>query len=161
MSTASESPLTPFAKFRDMRVAVVRTIWNAHITTALESGCLETLKAAGIEGNSVDTFEVPGAVELTYAAASLIETGFYNCVIVLGCVIRGGTPHFDYVCQSVTQGVTKLNAECDIPVIFGVLTVDNEQQALDRAGGCLGNKGAECAQAALIMYDFNEKLSNL
>lgn len=144
-----------------MRVAVVRTLWNSHITTALMSGALETFKAAGIESDMVDTFEVPGAVELTYAASSLIETGLYNAIVVLGCVIRGGTPHFDYVCQSVTQGITSLNADSDIPVIFGVLTVDNEQDALDRAGGKLGNKGSEAAQAALLMYDFTQKVADL
>lgn len=161
MSTKPTSPLTPFPKVRDMRVAVVRTLWNAHITTALESGALSTLGAAGIEKEMVDTFVVPGAVELTFAASALIETGQYNAVIVLGCVIRGGTPHFDYVCQSVTQGITHLNAESDIPVIFGVLTVDDEQQALDRAGGSLGNKGSEAAQAALLMYDFMEEVAKV
>lgn len=161
MSTKAQSPLTPFPIARDMRVAVVRTLWNSHITTALESGCLQTLQSAGIESDMVDTFQVPGAVELTYAASSLIETGLYNAVIVLGCVIRGGTPHFDYVCQSVTQGITQLNADCDIPVIFGVLTVDNEQDALDRAGGSLGNKGSEAAEAALLMYDFTQRVADL
>ncbi len=161
MSTKPQSPLTPFPKARDMRVAVVRTLWNSHITSALESGALTTLAAAGIERDMIDTFEVPGAVELTFAASSLIETGLYNSVIVLGCVIRGGTPHFDYVCQSVTQGITHLNADCDIPVIFGVLTVDTEQDALDRAGGSLGNKGSEAAQAALLMYDFTERVADL
>ncbi|MCM1441671.1 MAG: 6,7-dimethyl-8-ribityllumazine synthase [Roseburia sp.] len=164
MSTTAQSPLTPLTPFpiaRDMRVAVVRTLWNSHITTSLMSGALETFKAAGIESDMVDTFEVPGAVELTYAASSLIETGLYNAIVVLGCVIRGGTPHFDYVCQSVTQGITSLNSDSDIPVIFGVLTVDNEQDALDRAGGKLGNKGSEAAQAALLMYDFTQKVADL
>lgn len=146
---------------RDMRVAVVRTLWNSHITAELEAGALKTLKKAGIGADMIDTFEVPGAVELTFAASSLIETGLYNAVIVLGCVIRGGTPHFEYVCQSVTQGITRLNADCDIPVIFGVLTVDNEQDAVDRAGGRLGNKGSEAAEAALLMYDFMDKVANM
>ncbi len=161
MSNYSNAPQTGFNKVRDMRVAIVRTLWNGHITQALLDGALGTFEAAAIERNMVDVFEVPGAVELTFAASKLIETGFYNCVIVLGCVIRGGTPHFDYVCNSVTQGVTHLNAECDIPVIFGVLTVDREQDALDRAGGSLGNKGAEAAEAALLMYDFVDQVDNL
>ena len=88
-------------------------------------------------------------------------TGLYDAIVVLGCVIRGGTPHFDYVCQSVTQGITHLNSECDIPVIFGILTVDNEQQALDRIGGPAGHKGIEAAQAALLMYDFSDKVENI
>ena len=104
---------------------------------------------------------MPGAVELTYAASKLIDSGLYDAIVVLGCVIRGGTPHFDYVCQSVTQGITHLNSECDIPTIFGVLTVDTEQDALDRAGGSLGNKGAEAAQTALLMYDFDQKVGSM
>ncbi len=85
----------------------------------------------------------------------------YDAVIVFGCVIRGGTPHFDYVCQSVTQGITSLNADCDIPVIFGVLTVDNEQDAIDRAGGSLGNKGTEAAETAIKMIDFTRRIKEL
>ena len=161
MSSPSNAPLTPFAKARDMRVAVVRTLWNSKITEALEAGALDEFSRAGLGSDAVDTFTVPGAVELTFAASRLIETGLYDCIVVLGCVIRGGTPHFDYVCKSVTQGITYLNSECDIPVIFGVLTVDNEQDALDRAGGSVGNKGTECAQAALLMFDFAEQVSDL
>lgn len=161
MSTTSTSPLTPFPIARDMRVAIVRTLWNNHITTALREGADAALAAAGIEGDMVEHFEVPGAVELTFAASQIVETGLFDAIIVLGCVIRGGTPHFDYVCQSVTQGITHLNSECDIPVIFGVLTVDCEQDALDRAGGSLGNKGAEAAQAALLMFDFAQKVKDL
>ncbi len=161
MTTTANSPLTPFPIARDMRVAVVRTLWNSSITEKLSDGALEVFHNAGLEADMVDTFEVPGAVELTFAASQLIESGLYDAIVVLGCVIRGGTPHFDYVCQSVTQGITHLNSECDIPVIFGVLTVDNEQDALDRAGGSLGNKGAEAAQAALLMFDFVEKVKNI
>lgn len=131
------------------------------VIKAMQDNRLDTFAAAGIEKTDIDTFEVPGAVELTFAASSLIETGLYDAIVVLGCVIRGGTPHFDYVCQSVTQGITHLNADCDIPVIFGVLTVDNEEQALDRAGGRLGNKGSEAAQTAMLMFDFKEKVAKL
>lgn len=161
MSTTANAPLTPFAKVRDMRVAVVRTLWNSQITEPLMAGALDEFKSAGLTEQDIDTFEVPGAIELTFAASKLIESGLYNSIVVLGCVIRGGTPHFDYVCQSVTQGITHLNAECDIPVIFGVLTVDNEQDALDRAGGKEGNKGAEAARAALLMYDFVDRVENI
>lgn len=160
MSSSANAPLTPFRRARDMRVAVVRTLWNSHITEALLAGALDVFKNA-LDHDMVDVFEVPGAVELTFAASKLIETGLYDAVVVLGCVIRGGTPHFDYVCQSVTQGITHLNSECDIPVIFGILTVDKEQDALDRAGGALGNKGAEAAEAALLMFDFMEKVENI
>lgn len=161
MSTPNNAPLTPFPIARDMSVGIVRTLWNSHITEALLAGAQDTLKAAGIEDDMIDVFEVPGAVELTFAAAKLVDTGNYDAIIILGCVIRGGTPHFDYVCQSVTQGNAFLNSDCDIPIIFGVLTVDTEQDALDRAGGKLGNKGAEAAQAALLMYDFVDKVNNM
>lgn len=158
---SQHTPTTPAKKSRDMRVAIVRTLWNSHITESLLKGAFDELILSGLSKEDVDTFEVPGAIELTFAAAKLIESGLYDSIIVLGCVIRGGTPHFDYVCQSVTQGITSLNSECDIPTIFGVLTVDNEQDALDRAGGSLGNKGTEAAQAALQMFDFVDKVNNI
>lgn len=145
----------------DVRIAIITAEWNGHITGALTDGCVATLHDHGVEDDMIDKFAVPGAVELTFAASQVIETGAYDAVIVFGCVIRGGTPHFDYVCQSVTQGITHLNADCDIPVIFGVLTVDNEQDALDRAGGRLGNKGSECAEAALKMYAFVQQVKDI
>lgn len=161
MSSSKNAPDNPFSAERDMHVAIVRTLWNSHITEKLLDGALETFKENGIDRDMIDVFEVPGAVELTFASAKLVDTGLYNAIIVLGCVIRGGTPHFDYVCRSVTQGNAYLNSECDIPIIFGVLTVDNEQDALDRCGGSAGNKGSEAAVAALQMYDFVEKVNNL
>ena len=146
----------------DMKVAIVAAEWNGHITSALTEGALEVFRSVGLEeGEDVKVFHVPGAVELTFAASQLIESGDFDAVIVFGCVIRGGTPHFDYVCQSVTQGVTSLNVDCDTPVIFGVLTVDTEQDALDRAGGSLGNKGTEAAEAAIKMVDFKRKVQDL
>lgn len=161
MSTSQNAPLNPFPVARDMHVAIVRTLWNSHITEKLMASAIETFGKNGIEKDMIDTFEVPGAVELTFAAAKLVDTGLYDSILVLGCVIRGGTPHFDYVCQSVTQGNAYLNSECDIPIIFGVLTVDTEQNALDRCGGPAGDKGAEYAVAALQMYDFVQKVNNL
>ena len=142
-----------------MRIGIVTAEWNSHITHALRDGAINTLKANGVQ--DIDCFDVPGAIELTFGASQLIESGLFDAVIVFGCVIRGGTPHFDYVCQSVTQGITQLNADCDIPVIFGVLTVDCEQDALDRAGGALGNKGCEAADAALKMCQFVEQVKDL
>lgn len=145
----------------DVRVAIVTAEWNGNITGALTEGCVATLRDHGVEDDMIDRFSVPGAIELTFAASSLIETGAYDVVIVFGCVIRGGTPHFDYVCQSVIQGITQLNADCDIPVIFGVLTVDCEQDAIDRAGGRLGNKGSEAAEAALKMHAFVQQVKDI
>lgn len=135
----------------DMNIAVVRTSWNDRITSLLASGAVETLKAAGAD---VEEFIVPGSVELTYAAQRLADTERFDAIIVFGCVIKGDTPHFDYVCSSVTQGITALNTDGPVPVIFGVLTVLNEQQALDRCGGPSGHKGIEAAQTAIEMVRF-------
>ena len=101
---------------------------------------------------------VPGAIELTYAAALAEKHGGYEAIIMLGCVIRGDTPHFDYVCQSVTQGMTAINLRSSVPVIFGVITVENRDQALERAGGALGNKGSEAAIAAIKMAMYKERI---
>lgn len=138
------------------KVAIVAAEWNSHITGALASGATALLDSEGVD---YDVYHVPGAVELTFGAARLV--GKYDAVIVFGCVIRGGTPHFDYVCDSVTSGVTSLNGRGGTPVIFGVLTVDTEQDALDRAGGKLGNKGTEAAEAAIKMIDFACKTAKL
>ncbi|MBR6639914.1 MAG: 6,7-dimethyl-8-ribityllumazine synthase [Muribaculaceae bacterium] len=153
-SLSNGAPSGALPKVENMRVAIVAAEWNGHITGALADGAVELFKSQGFADEDVEIFHVPGAVELTFAASQLIETGNFDAIIVFGCVIRGGTPHFDYVCQSVTQGITSLNADCDIPVIFGVLTVDCEQDALDRAGGKLGNKGTEAAETAIKMFDF-------
>lgn len=140
-----------------MSIAIVRTQWNEHITSRLAEGAEATLEEAGAD---VETFVVPGAVELTYAAQRLSDTEAYDAIIVFGCVIKGDTPHFDYVCQSVTQGVTSLNTDGQVPVIFGVLTVLNEQQALDRCGGPAGHKGIEAAHTAMSMVSFSRSLDD-
>lgn len=160
-SLAGAAPKGNLPKVDNMRVAIVAAEWNGHITSRLTQGAMEVFKAEGFADDQVDCYTVPGAVELTFAASQLIESSLYDAVIVFGCVIRGGTPHFDYVCQSVSQGVTALNADCDIPVIFGILTVDNEQDAVDRAGGPLGNKGAEAAEAAIKMHAFAQHVKSL
>ncbi len=146
----------------DMRVAIITAEWNSHITEAMTADALRVFGETGMNlDEDVSVFHVPGAVELTFAASQAIETGLFDVVIVFGCVIRGDTPHFDYVCQSVTQGVTALNADCDVPVIFGVLTVNDEQQALERAGGVLGNKGGECARCAISMVHLARTMKDL
>ena len=142
------------------RYAIVVADWNSEITHALAQGAIDTLLKHGVQEENIDVMHVPGTVELTYGA-SLYTLGVKqfgypmssaNAVIVIGCVIKGDTPHFDYVCQSVTQGVTLLNAaERGCPVIFSVLTTLDKQQALDRAGGRLGNKGVEGAVTAIKM----------
>ena len=144
-----------------MRVGIACAQWNGHITSRLTHSAVDTLKKAGVSQADIEVFEVPGAVELTFAASQMVDSVRYDVIFVFGFVVRGETPHFDYVCQSVTQGITILNSDCDIPIIFGVLTVDNEQDALDRAGGCKGDKGAEAAQAAIKMHNFHVKVTEM
>ncbi|MDE7136826.1 MAG: 6,7-dimethyl-8-ribityllumazine synthase [Muribaculaceae bacterium] len=163
MSTqlASGAPKAALPSIPDIRVAIVQAEWNSNVTDLLTRGALDLFAEQGIPAEQINVFKVPGAVELTFGASQLIESSMFDVIIVFGCVIRGGTPHFDYVCQSVTQGITALNADCDIPVIFGVLTVDTLQDALDRAGGSLGNKGTEAAETAIYMVDFANQVRNL
>ena len=134
------------------RYAIIVADWNSEITFALAQGAIDTFRKHGVEEENILVQHVPGTVELTYAAARMIEEyADMDAIVVVGCVIEGDTPHFDYVCQSVTQGVTILNAQGNVPVIFSVLTTLNKQQALDRAGGRLGNKGVEGAYTAIRM----------
>ncbi len=147
-------------KVADLRVGIVVAEWNRHITDALLQGALDVFNREGYPKGNIIVRHVPGSVELTFGASCMINDTDVDVVIVIGCVIRGGTPHFDYVCQSVTQGITTINTEGDVPVIFGVLTTDDEQQALDRAGGKLGNKGAEAAEAAIKMVAFIDSLND-
>ena len=130
---------------------IVTADWNQEITYALRDGAIEVLRKAGVDEKNIKSKSVPGTVELVNAAALMVNGGDAAAVIVIGCVIRGDTPHFDYVCQIAAQGVATLNAKGKAPVIFGVLTVDNLLQAQERAGGILGNKGAEAASAAITM----------
>lgn len=155
------APTSSLPKVKDARIAIAVAEWNSHITFALADGAMKCLKENGFADNDIAVVKVPGAVELTFAASKLIETGNFDAVIIIGCVIKGDTPHFDYVCQSVTQGMTALNADCDIPVIFGVLTVNDEQQAMDRTGGKVGHKGVEAAETAIKMIAMNRMVDDL
>ena len=136
------------------KFAVVVSEWNSNITYALRDGAVNTLLQYGAAEEDIIVKTVPGSFELTFGAALFLNEGEVDAIIVLGSVVRGETPHFDYVCQGVTQGIAQLNAEGDIPVIFGVLTTDTMEQAEERAGGKLGNKGSECAETAIKMIDF-------
>ncbi|MBQ8100255.1 MAG: 6,7-dimethyl-8-ribityllumazine synthase [Paludibacteraceae bacterium] len=162
---------------RGQSYAIIVADWNSDITYPRMEGAVDTLLKAGVPAGNIEITHVPGAVELTYAAARYVDrfSGLYSssdivsttiehgvcsnltpreefdAIIVIGCVIKGDTPHFDYVCQSVTAGVTQLNAAGHVPVVFSVLTTLDRQQALDRAGGRLGNKGVEGAYTAIRM----------
>ncbi len=133
------------------RYAIIVADWNSEITYAMAQGAMDTFVKHGVQEDNIDIVHVPGAVELTYGAARVMKEERVDAVVVIGCVIQGETPHFDYVCQSVTQGVAMLNAQGKVPVIFSLLTVLNRQQALDRCGGRLGNKGTEGAYTAIRM----------
>lgn len=152
------TPQSSLPEVENVRIAIATAEWNGHITGALRDDAAKLLKNYGLADGDIALVDVPGAVELTFAASKLIETGNFDAIIVIGCVIKGDTPHFDYVCQSVTQGITNLNSDCDIPVIFGVLTVNEEQQALDRVAA---GKGAEFAETAIKMVAFNRKADEL
>lgn len=133
------------------RFAVVVSRFNHLISAALLRGCVETLCARGVREEDIHVAWVPGAFEIPQAARSLADTGRYHGIVTLGSVIRGGTPHFDYVCIGVTDGVREVMRDTGVPVAFGVLTTDDVDQALDRCGGHHGNKGADVALAALEM----------
>ena len=133
------------------RYTIVVADWNSEITYAMAQGAIDTFIKHGVPEDNIDVLHVPGTVELTFGAARIMKEERVDAVIVIGCVIQGETPHFDYVCQSVTQGIAALNAQGKVPVIFSVLTVLNQQQALDRCGGKLGNKGVEGAYTAIRM----------
>lgn len=140
------------------RCAIFTAEWNPRVTHALRDGAVDVLLRAGVARESIILEDVPGTVELVNAAGlALHQMRDLGAIIIIGCVIRGDTPHFDYVCDIVSQGTAELNAKGETPVIFGVLTVNKEQEALDRAGGVLGNKGAEAAVAAIKMYNMHQK----
>jgi 6,7-dimethyl-8-ribityllumazine synthase len=136
-----------------MRFGIVVSEWNRQVTEKLFEGVYKTLIRHGVRPENIYVERVPGSFELTFGARQLADNLPIDAVIVIGCVVRGDTPHFDYVCSSVTQGVTALNLKYDIPFIFGVLTTDNMLQAKERAGGRYGNKGDEAAITAIKMID--------
>lgn len=139
---------------RDACIVIMRTEWNAKIVDKLEQGCLATLEKHEVK--KIHSFTVPGAMEISFAIRKYWDLHKFkddrpDCFIALGCVLRGGTPHFDYVCQSVTAGITELNLQLPVPSIFGVLTLDTVEQAAERLGGSHGHKGEEAAVTALKM----------
>ncbi len=134
-----------------MRFGIVVADWNHEVTLRLLEGTLRTLKEHGATEKNIVTRHVPGSFELTLGAQFLAEYDDLDAIICLGCIIQGETPHFTYICQSVTHGITELNLEYNIPFIFGVLTTLNLDQALERSGGRHGNKGDEAAITAIRM----------
>ena len=138
----------------EARLAIVVAEWNKEITYRLRDGAYKTLIKEGVKSENIQIGYVPGSFELVYGAKRMAESIKPHAVIGLGCVIRGETSHFDYICSGVTQGFAQLNAMGDIPYIFGMLTDNTMQQSIDRSGGKLGNKGVEAAITAIKMVQF-------
>lgn len=138
----------------NMCFGIVVAEWNPEITNALLTCCVATLEKHGALPENIHVKSVPGSFELIYGAHQMSRNDGYDAIIILGSVIRGETPHFDYICEGVTYGIARLNATCDIPVVYGLLTTNDLQQAKDRSGGRLGNKGDECAVVAIKMAKF-------
>ncbi len=141
-----------------MRFGIVVSEWNHNITGPLLEGAQKTLLKHGVQENDIQIMTVPGSFELIFGSAQMAQSKKVDAVIAIGCVIRGDTPHFDYICEGTTQGLAELNTTGNIPVIYGLLTCNNLQQAQDRAGGILGNKGDECAITAIKMVDFKRRI---
>lgn len=140
------------------KLAIVVSDFNQDITHALLHGAMETLNAAGFSKDKLYIVHVPGAVEIPITAKWLAETKHYQAIIALGAVIRGDTNHYDYVCQQVSAGCLQVSLASNLPVIFGVLTTENEEQAQERIGGKMGHKGKEAAQAALTMLTLHSQI---
>lgn len=136
---------------RELKVGIIAGRFNEFITSKLVSGAVDVLKRNEVKEENIHIAWVPGAFEIPLAAKRMIDTLKYDALITLGAVIRGSTPHFDYVCAEVSKGVAQLSLQNDIPVIFGVLTTNNIEEAIERAGTKAGNKGSEAAFAAIEM----------
>lgn len=138
---------------QEMRVGIVCARFNEFIVSKLLSGCQDTLLRHGVREEDMDVAWVPGAFEIPLIASKMAKSGRYDAVIALGAVIRGSTSHYDYVCAEVSKGIAQTSLETGVPVLFGVLTTDTIEQAIERAGTKAGNKGADCAQSAIEMIN--------
>ena len=139
---------------KDVRIAIVAGRFNEFITSKLVGGALDVLKRNDVSEENIDIAWVPGAFEIPLITKKLANTGKYDAIITLGAVIKGSTPHFDYVCAEVSKGVAQISLQTDLPVIFGVLTTNNIEEAIERAGTKAGNKGADAAFSAIEMINF-------
>ncbi|HAN30166.1 MAG TPA: 6,7-dimethyl-8-ribityllumazine synthase [Myxococcales bacterium] len=144
-----------------MRFALVAGRFNGFIVEALVAGAQDALVRSGVSEDDIDVIRVPGAYEIPLVARRLATSGRYDAVVCLGAVIRGATAHFDYVAGEVAKGISRLSEDTGIPVMFGVLTTDTIEQAVERAGTKAGNKGAECAIAAIEMVDLLRQLDSV
>ena len=143
---------------QDIRVGIVAARFNEFIVSKLLSGCEDVLVRHGVREEDIAVAWVPGAFEIPLIASKMAKSGKYDAVIALGAVIRGSTNHYDYVCSEASKGVANVALASDVPVMFGVLTTDTIEQAIERAGTKAGNKGAECAQGAIEMVNLIREL---
>ncbi len=137
----------------DMKVGIIVARFNEFITSRLLGGALDTLTRHEVKEENIQVAWVPGAFEIPLIASKMAESGKYDAVICLGAVIRGSTSHYDYVCNEVSKGIASVSLKSGIPVMFGVLTTENIEQAIERAGSKAGNKGSECAEGAIEMVN--------
>jgi len=142
----------------DARVAIVVSRWNGQVTGNLENGAVAVLESKGISADNISVYRVPGAFELPVAAQKIASTGKVDGIIALGCVIRGDTPHFDYVCAECTRGIGRVSLDSGVPVGFGLLTCDSLDQALARSGNDRENKGEEAALTVLEMISLLRRI---
>ena len=156
--STSEGTIVPSAK--NMKFAIVYAEWNSKVTDALKEGAIKTLLKHGADKKNIHTHAVPGSFELALGAQLLAEHCDADAIICLGCVIQGETRHFDFICHAVANGITQLNIKYNKPFVFGVLTTQNQQQAMDRAGGKHGNKGDEAAITAIKMVHLKQTVGN-
>ena len=145
---------------QNMKVGIVCARFNEFIVSKLLSGCLDTLLRHGVQEHDISVAWVPGAFEIPLIAAKMAKSGKYDAVIALGAVNRGSTSHYDYVCSEVSKGISQVALNSEIPVMFGVLTTDTIEQAIERAGTKAGNKGADCALSAIEMVDLIRSLED-
>ncbi|AEU09552.1 6,7-dimethyl-8-ribityllumazine synthase [Blattabacterium sp. (Cryptocercus punctulatus) str. Cpu] len=145
-------------KNKKLKFAIIVAQWNQDVTKKLYKGAYETLIQSGILKEKIKTWEVPGSYELIYSAKKIALCYNFDSIIVIGSLIKGKTHHFDYLCQSISQGIKDINIKYDVPVIFCVLTDKNKKQSFDRSGGKIGNKGIECAKTALYMAFFKNSI---
>ena len=143
---------------KNVRIAIVAGRFNEFITSKLVGGALDVLKRNDVSEESIDIAWVPGAFEIPLITKKLANTGKYDAIITLGAVIKGSTPHFDYVCAEVSKGVSQISLQSELPVIFGVLTTNNIEEAIERAGTKAGNKGADAAFSAIEMINLIKQI---
>ena len=143
---------------RDVRIAIVAGRFNEFITSKLVGGALDVLKRNDVSEESIDIAWVPGAFEIPLIAKKLANTQKYDAIITLGAVIKGSTPHFDYVCAEVSKGVAQISLQSELPIIFGVLTTNNIEEAIERAGTKAGNKGSDAAFSAIEMINLIKEI---